>query len=134
MKSNLLIIVIVLSVFLHVSCRDNEPEQVSVIELKFDTNVGYISIIETIQNDPSIYKDTIINKFLPSEINGYSFKLFLSQEIGSDFIIFSPPCNKTLIISKIIVNNDHSFSYLFDGINKNDKDNPIFINANMLCK
>ena len=124
---------IFLGLFQLISC-EKDPEQILAVQIKFDANIGYVSIIETIKNDTSVYLDTVIHEFLPSKTNGYKFQLeFKREESNGDYLIISHSCEKRVLISEVSVNEDYSFSYLFNGIKKTEKDLTIDVTYDMLC-
>ncbi len=115
------------------SC-DKEPERILAVQIQFDKDIGYISIIETMKNDTSVHLDTIIYDYQLTKTNGYRFQLrFKKDEPNGDYLIVSKSCDKTALISEVSVNKDYTFSYLFNGIKKTEKDLTIYVTYEMLC-
>lgn len=115
------------------SC-EREPERILAVQIAFDTNVGYVSIIETMKNDTSVHLDTVIYEFLPSKTNGYIFQLrFKEEDSNGDYLISSHTCQKSVVISDVRTNKDYTFSYLFNGIRKTEKDRTVYVTLDMLC-
>lgn len=111
-----------------------EPERILAVNVFFDPNVGYVSIIETMKNDTPIHLDTLAYKFLPSKINGYIFSLeFKKEDSNGDYLITSHSCEKSILISEVRTNEDYTFSYLFNGVRKTEKDRNVYVTHDMLC-
>lgn len=115
------------------SC-EREPERILAVQISFETNVGYISIIETMKNDTSVHLDTVIYEFLPSKTNGYIFQLrFKQDDSNGDYLITSQSCQKSVVISEVRTNKNYTFSYLFNGVRKTEKDRTVYVTHDMLC-
>ena len=111
-----------------------EPERILAVQIAFDQNVGYVSIIETMKNDTSVHLDTLIYEFLPSKVNGYIFPLeFKKEDSNGDYLITSHSYQKSIVISEVRTNEDYTFSYLFNGIRKTEKDRTVYVTLDMLC-
>lgn len=111
-----------------------EPERILAVNISFDPNAGYVSIIETMKNDTSVHIDTVAYEFLPSKINGYIFQLrFKEEDSNGDYLIYSHSCQKSVVISEVRTNKDYTFSYLFDGVRKTEKDRTVNVTLDMLC-
>ena len=134
MKKNILKgLLLILTLTLQMSCG-KEPVEILAVQIEFDKNIGYISIIETMKNDASIHLDTIIHDFLPTNTNGYKFQLvFKKDDTNGDYLIISNSCDKTALISEVVINEDYTFSYLFNGTEKTKKDLTINVTYDMLC-
>ena len=116
-----------------ISCG-KEPERILAVQIEFDPNIGYISIIETMKNDTSVHLDTIIYDYQLTKTNGYRFQLeFKKDETNGDYLIISNSCDKTVLISDVSVNKDYTYSYLFNGLEKTEKDLTIYVTYEMLC-
>ncbi len=118
------------------SCNKNKPpQQIACVRIQFDgftdSDMAKTSIIETEKNDTTVYLDTIINEFLLSKTNGYQFELrFKTEKQNGDYIIITDSISEVSIISEVEVNKDFTFTYLFDGIKKTEKDKFLIIYKN----
>ena len=111
-----------------------EPERILAVNISFDPNVGYVSIIETMKNDTSVHIDTLVYEYLPSKVNGYIFSLeFKQDDSNGDYLITSQSCQKSVVISDVRTNKDYTFSYLFNGVRKTEKDRTVYVTHDMLC-
>ena len=111
-----------------------EPERILAVNISFDPNVGYVSIIETMKNDTSVHIDTLVYEYLPSKVNGYIFSLeFKQDDSNGDYLITSQSCQKSVVLSEVRTNKDYTFSYLFNGIRKTEKDRTVYVTLDMLC-
>ena len=123
----------ILLILLYFSACVKDPEQVAVINMRFDTNVGLITIVETIENDTSIHLNTVISNFSPSEVNDYTFSLELDNSNG-DFLVSSSLCDQSIVISSINVSEDYSYYCLFDGMYITEMDRYVDVSYEMLCE
>lgn len=123
----------ILLTLLYFSACVKDPEQVAVINMRFDTNVGLITIVETIENDTSIHLNTVISNFSPSEVNDYTFSLELDNSNG-DFLVSSSLCDQSIVISSINVSEDYSYYCLFDGMYITEMDRYVDVSYEMLCE
>ena len=111
-----------------------DPERILAVNISFDPNVGYVSIIETMKNDTSMQIDTVIYEFLPSKTNGYIFQLrFKQDDSNGDYLITSQSCQKSVVLSEVRTNKNYTFSYLFNGVRKTEKDRTVYVTLDMLC-
>ncbi len=111
-----------------------EPERILAVNISFDPNVGYVSLIETMKNDTSVHLDTLAYEYFPSKVNGYIFSLeFKKNDSNGDYLITSKSCQKSIVISEVRTNKDYTFSYLFNGVRKTEKDRTVNVTMDMLC-
>lgn len=111
-----------------------EPERILAVNISFDPNVGYVSIIETKKNDTSVHIDTLVYEYLPSKVNGYIFSLeFKQDDSNGDYLITSQSCQKSVVISDVKTNKNYTYSYLFNGVRKTEKDRTVYVTHDMLC-
>ena len=134
MKTIAFKIFILLLLSTQILCCGKEPERILAVQIAFDQNVGYVSIIETMKNDTSTHLDTIAYEYLPSKVNGYIFPLeFKKEDSNGDYLITSQSCQKSVVISEVRTNKDYTFSYLFNGVRKTEKDRTVNVTMDMLC-
>lgn len=134
MKTVIFKVFIILFLSTQILSCEMEPERILAVQIAFDTNVGNVSIIETMKNDTSIHLDTLAYKFLPSKINGYIFSLeFKKDDSNGDYLITSHSCQKSVVISEVKTNKNYTFSYLFNGVRKTEKDRTVYVTHDMLC-
>lgn len=127
------IFIIILLLTQILSCG-KEPERILAVNISFDPNVGYVSIIETMKNDTSVHIDTLAYEYLPSKVNGYIFSLeFKQDDSNGDYLITSLSCQKSVVISEVKTNKNYTYSYLFNGVRKTEKDRTVYVTHDMLC-
>ena len=94
------------------------------------------SILKSIRSEGFKYidLDTVIETFLPTNKNRHTVKLeFKQKKENGDYLIISDSCDKTVLISDVIVNKDYTFSYIFNELEKTEKDLVIYVTKEMLC-
>ncbi len=127
------LLITILTILSFLSC-DKNKDQYAAVDIKFegleDAPLVHAWVIETERNDTSVRLDTVIQTQL-HKVNKYTIELeFKTESLNGDYLIYADSIKGVNMITDVIVNKDFTFTYLFNGIPKTEKDHYLIIIRN----